>query len=172
MEQILIVDGYNIIGAWPELRRLRDQSLEEARTRLIELLADYQAYKGSRVYLVFDAYNVPGLGATEITGRVSVLYTKENESADECVERLVGELSGRRRQIYVATSDSVEQHVSFGKGALRLSARELAVEIELIRKEIRSQISGAEQSKAPRNTFDNALPKDIRNIFEQWRRQK
>ena len=170
MEQILIVDGYNIIGAWPDLRKLRDRSLEEAREKLIGLLTDYQAYKGSRVYLVFDAYKVPGLGGKETSGKVSIRYTKENESADECIERLVGELSGRRKQVYVATSDSVEQNVSFGRGALRLSARELAIEIDVIRREIRTRIT--EKEKAPRNTFDNALPQDVRQIFEKWRREK
>ncbi|WP_166246025.1 NYN domain-containing protein [Paenibacillus turpanensis] len=170
MEQILIVDGYNIIGAWPELRKLRDTSLEEARVKLIGMMTDYQAYKGSRVYIVFDAYKVPGLGGKETSGAVSIRYTKENESADELVERLVGELSGRRKQVYVATSDSVEQHVSFGKGALRLSARELAIEIEIIRKEIRTQISA--KDKPMRNSLDNALNKDIKLIFERWRREK
>jgi len=86
------------------------------------------------VYVIFDAHRVPGLGRTYKQQKLTVIYTKENETADECIERLVGELSGRGRHIYVATSDLVEQRVAFGKGALRISARELLIEIEQNRK--------------------------------------
>lgn len=82
MEEILIVDGYNMIGAWPELMQLKDENLEEARDRLIELLADYSGFSGRRVILVFDAYKVPGLGASYQQHRLEIIYTKEKETRE------------------------------------------------------------------------------------------
>ncbi|RKN65175.1 NYN domain-containing protein [Paenibacillus ginsengarvi] len=168
MKQVVIVDGYNIIGAWPELNKLKDVSLEDARDRLIDMLADYQAYKGNKVYLVFDAYRVPGLGGKYRQRKIEVLYTREKETADERIERLVADLRGRRVQIHVATSDSVEQHVTFGQGALRLPARELLFSINEIRKEIRVKI---QETTAPaKNSLDSKLSDELREKFEKWRR--
>lgn len=167
-EEILIVDGYNIIGAWPELIRLKDESLEEARDRLIDMLADYQGYSGMKVVVVFDAHQVPGLGSAIRQNRVIVHYTREKETADECIERLVDEWTHRRRQIYVATSDVVEQHVTFGKGALRVSARELLLDVKQGRRNIEKTI--AERTMDARHTIDRRLGTDIRLILEQWRR--
>jgi predicted RNA-binding protein with PIN domain len=170
MEEYLIVDGYNIIGAWPQLQKLKDLHLEEARDRLIHILAEYQAYSGMKVYLVFDAYQVPGLGKEYKQSKLRVLYTKEKETADELIERLVTSLIGRRKQIYVATSDMIEQHVIFGKGALRLSASELLVKVKQSRKDIQHKIK--KDLPPARNTFDNYLNGDIKDLFEKWRRGK
>ena len=137
---VLLVDGYNMIGDWPELTKLAESGLEEARNRLLFRLADYQAFSGLRVIVVFDAYLVPGLGKSFTQSKVQIYFTKEKETADECIERLVRELSMRRRQIYVATSDMVEQHVIFGQGALRVSARELLIEVEQNEKELKKRL--------------------------------
>lgn len=168
MKQVVIVDGYNMIGAWGELQKLKEHSLEEARDRLIDMLADYQAYKGHKVYVVFDAYQVPGLGGKYSQQKIEVLYTREKETADERVERLVAELRGRRVQIFVATSDSVEQHVTFGQGALRLPARELQLAIREARKEIRNAIR--ETTASAKNSVESRLTDDQRAKFEKWRR--
>ncbi|WP_010279540.1 NYN domain-containing protein [Paenibacillus senegalensis] len=168
MKEYLIVDGYNIIGAWPELQRLKEIELVEARDRLIEILAEYQAYSGIRVLLVFDAYRVPGLAVKLEQNRLAIYYTKEKETADERIERLVNELSGRFTRIYVATSDMVEQNVIFGKGALRISAAELLVKVRLSRKEIGKELEKRTVSK--RNSFDAALSPEIKQLFEKWRR--
>ncbi|MBD0384639.1 NYN domain-containing protein [Paenibacillus sedimenti] len=168
MEEFLIVDGYNIIGAWPQLSKLKDTDLEEARDKLIHILAEYQSYSGMKVYLVFDAYMVPGLGKKYTQSKLAVLYTKEKETADELIERLVTNLMGRRKQIYVATSDMIEQHVIFGKGALRLPAGELLVKINQSRKEVRERIHPETTSK--RNPFDDKLNDDVKKLFERWRR--
>ncbi|GAA3411989.1 NYN domain-containing protein [Paenibacillus hodogayensis] len=168
MKQVVIVDGYNIIGAWPELEKLKEHSLEEARDKLIDMLADYQAYKGNKVYIVFDAYQVPGLGGKYRQRHIEVLYTREKETADARIERLVAELRGRRVQIHVATSDAVEQHVTFGQGALRLPARELLHTIREIRKEIRAKIQ--ETTSPAKNTVDSKLSDELREKFEKWRR--
>jgi predicted RNA-binding protein with PIN domain len=168
MEEFLIVDGYNIIGAWPDLQKLKDTELEEARDKLIHTLAEYQSFSGMKVYLVFDAYKIPGLGKKYLQSKLRVLYTKEKETADELIERLVTQIMGRRKQIYVATSDMIEQHVIFGKGALRLPAGELLVKIQQSQKELRMKIR--EEASSKRNTFDNNLKNDIKEVFEKWRR--
>ncbi|MDU4695994.1 MULTISPECIES: NYN domain-containing protein [Paenibacillus] len=170
LRDVLLVDGYNMIGGWPELAELSRDDLQAARDRLLERLADYQAFSGRKVIVVFDAYRVPGLGKAYSQNKVEMVFTKEKETADECIERLVGELSHRRRQIYVATSDMVEQHVIFGQGALRVSARELLIQVEQSEKEIQAKI--AERSaKSSRNTLDTKLSPEQRQLFERWRRE-
>lgn len=166
---VLLVDGYNMIGGWPYLAKLANSSMHEARDMLLEKLADYQAFSGLRVVVIFDAYRVPGLGKSYTQGKVQVFFTKEKETADECIERLVGEFSHRRRKIFVATSDLIEQHVIFARGALRLSARELLNEVEQSEREVKQKIT-KEQIKS-RNTLDGKLPPDVRQMFERWRRE-
>lgn len=167
---VMLVDGYNIIGGWPELAALSLGGMQEARDRLLDLLADYQAFSGRRVIAVFDAYRVPGLGRSFVKGKVQVFFTKEKETADECIERLVGEISHRRRQIYVATSDSIEQHVIFAKGALRYSARELRLEVEENQKQVKKAID-PRSGGSLRHSLEDKLPPDVRDELEKWRRQ-
>ncbi|MDQ6422067.1 NYN domain-containing protein [Paenibacillus sp. LHD-117] len=167
---VLLVDGYNMIGAWPVLERLKEADLEEARDKLLDMLADYQGFSGMSIYVIFDAHQVPGLGATYKQHKLTVVYTKEKETADECIERLCGELMARRRNIYVATSDLVEQHVAFGKGALRLSARELLIDINQNRKLIEQNIREREEKPIKRNALDENVSLDVRSKLERLRR--
>ncbi|MBN3523768.1 NYN domain-containing protein [Paenibacillus apiarius] len=167
---VLLVDGYNMIGAWPELSQLADNRLEEARDRLLHMLTDYQAYSGRRVMAVFDAYRVPGLGMKYKQGNVTVYFTKEKETADECIERLVKELTHRRRQIYVATSDMTEQRIAFGQGALRVSARELLLIIDQARQEVQSRIREHASQPIKRNPLEGKLSLDQLLKLERMRR--
>ncbi|MEW4372701.1 NYN domain-containing protein [Paenibacillus kandeliae] len=169
LRDVLLVDGYNMIGSWPDLVELAENSLQEARDRLLERLANYQAFSGQRVVAVFDAYRVPGLGKSYEQGRVELYFTKEKETADEAIERFVGQLKHRRRQIYVATSDMTEQHVIFGQGALRISARELLIEVQIGEREIRQRIR-EQRLDSNRNTLDGKLNPQQRLMFEKWRR--
>lgn len=169
MNEYLIVDGYNIIGAWPELQKLKEHNLEEARDRLINILADYQGFSGVKVYIVFDAHQIPGLGGKYNQSKLNIYYTREKETADERIEKLVAQLISRKKQIYVATSDLVEQHVIFGIGALRISARELLVKIKQSKNEIRTRI---QTPPVTRNTFDRRLDPAMKELFEKWRREK
>src|SRR5690625_6415762 len=89
MNNVLVVDGYNIIGAWEELKTLKDIDMAQARDRLIELMADYQAYSGLKIIIVYDAHYVKGKGSVLKSYDVEIIYTKENETADECIERIV-----------------------------------------------------------------------------------
>lgn len=166
-ENVLLVDGYNVIGAWEELRRLKDRQLEESRDLLIERMAEYKAYTGWRVIVVFDAYMVPGIENKKKRHAVEVLFTRENETADERIEKLVSELSQRRVQIHVATSDFTEQWIIFAQGALRKSARELEIEMKEILKLISGKVKVFEEQ---RPSSKIPLTDEIKEIFEKWRR--
>ncbi|GIN22844.1 MAG TPA: NYN domain-containing protein [Bacillus bacterium] len=164
---ILIVDGYNMIGAWPELVQLKQKDLAAARDRLIEILAEYQGFTGFKVIIVFDAYEVKGIEKKYRKHRVEVIYTKTEETADERIEKLANELNSRTTQIYVATSDFTEQWAIFGQGALRISARELLEEVLDTKRRIEKKVEKT-QEKAPLRKID--LSQDMTEIFEKWRR--
>ncbi|MCM3358557.1 MULTISPECIES: NYN domain-containing protein [unclassified Psychrobacillus] len=165
--QILLVDGYNIIGAWSELRKLKNDKLLDARDRLIEQMAEYKAFTGIRVIVVFDAHLVPGIENKKKQYDVEIIFTRKNETADERIEKMTRELSGRRVQIYVATSDMTEQRVIFGQGALRKSARELEIEMISISSNITKKVKDIQEAK-PSSTID--LSEEVAEIFEKWRR--
>lgn len=167
MQNILLVDGYNMIGAWKELRPLRDENFEDARDRLVELMAEYKAVKGWRVIIVFDAHLVPGTEQLYIQHDVEVIFTRKNETADERIEKLSTDLKGRKIQIHVATSDMTEQNVVFGHGALRKSARELEIEMEIIQSNISRKVKETQSEKPSRRIN---LPDDIALTLEKWRR--
>lgn len=164
---ILLVDGYNIIGAWPELTHLKNKDLSAARDRLVEKMAEYQAYTGHRVIIVFDAHFVQGIAKKYNNFKVEVIFTKENETADERIEKMAISLSNRRTQIHVATSDFTEQWAIFGQGALRKSARELLTEMEEIEKRIEKKVKTI-QTKKPISKIP--LSGEVAEIFEKWRR--
>lgn len=164
---ILLVDGYNIIGAWPELRKLKTNDFAMARDLLIEKMAEYQAYTGHRVIVVFDAHHVQGNEKKVINYKVEVIFTKENETADERIEKLASSLRNIRTQIYVATSDFTEQWTIFSQGALRISARELLIEVNSIDKGISNEIKKTHEEK-PASKIP--LSDEIAEIFEKWRR--
>jgi uncharacterized protein len=167
MRSILLVDGYNIIGAWPELRKLKDHDLEQARDLLVGKLAEYQAYSGDIVSVIFDAHMVSGIGKIYKNHRVEVIYTKKLETADERIERMVRELKRIDTTIHVATSDFAEQSVIFGSGALRKSARELLIETEMATKGIKKIV---EKTKKQQKSTHAYLSDELTEIFERWRR--
>ncbi|MED4402141.1 NYN domain-containing protein [Metabacillus fastidiosus] len=164
---ILLVDGYNIIGAWPELQRLKNTNLSEARDLLIEKMAEYQAYTGFRVIIVFDAHLVKGIESKQKNYRVEVIYTRENETADERIEKLAISLNNIKTQVYVATSDFTEQWAIFGQGALRKSARELFNEMNAIEGRIQINVREIEETR-PSSKIQ--IPKDVMEKLERWRR--
>ncbi|MEI4771072.1 NYN domain-containing protein [Psychrobacillus sp. FJAT-51614] len=165
--QILLVDGYNIIGAWKELRVLKQEKLLDARDRLLELMAEYKAFTGIRVIVVFDAHLVPGIENKQKQRDVEVIFTRTNETADERIEKLTRELSGRKIEIYVATSDMTEQRVIFGQGALRKSAREFEIEMTAISSNITKKVRYIQDNK-PSSKIP--LTDEVAEIFEKWRR--
>lgn len=125
-QQLLIVDGYNMIGAWPELVQLKNQNnLEDARELLLNRLSNYGKYEALDIIVVFDAQLVPGIQKSYKKYQLTVVFTKEDETADSYIERIAGEKNTRLTQVTVATSDLAEQWVVFSQGALRESANEL-----------------------------------------------
>ena len=129
-DHCLIVDGYNMIFAWPELAELARTDLSAARNRLMDILSNYAGFKKCYLVLVFDGYKVKGnRGERSRYHNIQVVYTKENESGDLYIEALVGEI-GRNYNVRVATSDALIQLSSFRSGVLRMSAQELRGEVE------------------------------------------
>lgn len=128
----LLVDGYNIIHAWEDLSALAREDLDGARAKLIDLLRNYQSWRGCQVIVVFDAYKVKGgKGAVEQLGDLYVVYTKEAETADMYIERTTYQLS-RDNRVRVATSDGLEQMIILGHRAQRMSAAELKYETDQV----------------------------------------
>ncbi len=136
-KEYLLVDGYNIIFAWDELRGLAEANMDAARDSLIDILNNYQGYKDIIVILVFDAYKVKGgVGSINVHDNINVVYTKEAETADEYIEKVTHEIADKHH-VTVATSDALEQLIIMGKGAYRLSANDLKDEINRVKDEIR-----------------------------------
>lgn len=132
MKPLLYVDGYNIIGAWQEAVR-ESWPLDECRDRLIRLMEDYAGYTEQEVWLVFDGYRTERpLRTVEEHTSLTVVYTKHGETADHFIERMCQQLP-RYREARVATSDGVEQTLILGRGAIRMSARELWRELSAVR---------------------------------------
>lgn len=131
-DDYLLVDGYNIIFAWQELKELADINIDSARDKLIEKLANYQGYRGCKLILVFDAYKVRGGKENVIKqGDMWIVYTKEAETADRYIAKASLELTGKGL-VRVATSDALIQMIIFGSGAVRTSARELEAEVKYV----------------------------------------
>ncbi len=138
-KEYLLVDGYNIIFAWDKLKAIADYSLENARLKLMEILADYQGSTGLIVILVFDAHKVKGnTGSVEEYSGLKIIYTKEAETADNYIERAATILAPKNR-VSVATSDSLEQIIILSKGACRISAREFEIQVNLEMKRVREK---------------------------------
>ena len=135
-DDYLLVDGYNIIFAWQELKELADINIDSARDKLIEKLANYQGYRGCKLILVFDAYKVRGGKENVIKqGDMWIVYTKEAETADRYIAKASLELTGKGL-VRVATSDALIQMIIFGSGAVRTSARELEAEVKYVEGQI------------------------------------
>ena len=135
--EYLLVDGYNILFAWDDLSAIARDNMDAARHRLINILCNYQGFRQCKVILVFDAYKVKGNpGGVETLHGVSVVYTKEAETADMYIERVTHEL-GKKHRVRVATSDALEQMIILGHGASRLSAADFREEVEQVEAAIR-----------------------------------
>lgn len=169
MTRCLIVDGYNIINSWPELKALGRSNLEHSRDKLLQLLEDYRAYKGTRVIVVFDAHMVKGsMEKHESYFSIEVVFTKENETADSYIERLSDEM-GRMYDIIVATSDWLEQQVVLGRGAARISARELHYEVMKAKKAMNDKYKL--RKSVEKHTIENRINEDIYKKLDKIRRE-
>lgn len=167
MEEYLLVDGYNVIFAWEDLKELAKVNIEGARNKLMDVLCNYQGFKKCNLILVFDAYKVQGqeLGVQKYHN-IYVVYTKEAETADQYIEKIVHEI-GRKYHVTVATSDNVEQVVTLGQGGKLLSARELRTEVEEVQRQIREEYLNRPQ-KGKNYLFDY-LDEEISGQMEEVR---
>lgn len=140
-EEYILVDGYNIIFAWDELKELANKDINLARETLITRLVNYNAVKDVNLAIVFDAYKVKGgLGEVEKVNNISVIYTKEAETADSYIEKASHTLA-KDYNVKVATSDSLEQIIIMGAGAMRISAKDFEKEVIMVEESIKKYIS-------------------------------
>ena len=166
-EQYLLVDGYNIIFSWEDLNELSRVNMEGARSKLADLLCNYQGYRKCHVILVFDAYKVEGNhGEVVKYHNIHIVYTKEAETADQYIEKTVHAI-GRKYGVTVATSDGLEQVIILGQGARRLSARGLREEIEAASTEIRGDYLN--RQGPTKNLLIHQLPGEMAELMEDVR---
>ena len=166
-EEYLLVDGYNVIFAWEELKELAKVNIDSARGKLMDMLCNLQGYRNCTLILVFDAYRLEG-HAEEVTRyhNIHVVYTKEAETADQYIERTVHEI-GRKYQVTVATSDGLEQIIIRGQGCIMMSARELREEMERISREIQKEY--VEQFPGSKNYLFDYLPEELAEKLNEVR---
>ncbi len=167
LPEILLVDGYNIIFAWDELKELAEANIAGARGKLMDILCNFQGYRKNIVILVFDGYKVQGNpGEVLKYHNIYVVYTKEAETADQYIEKTVHDIS-RKYDVRVATSDALEQMIIMGQGARRMSAKELWEEIRIVNHEIREE--HLEQSKSSGTNLFEALPTHYADFMDDVR---
>lgn len=134
--EYLLVDGYNIIFSWEELRGLARENLDAARMKLLEIMCNYQGYRGIQVIVIFDAYKVKGgMGSVEQYQNIHVVFTKEAETADMYIEKVTHEI-GKKYKVTVATSDGTEQVIIMQQGAYRMSAADLKSSVDWVNEQI------------------------------------
>lgn len=145
--EYIIVDGYNVIFAWDEMKALADENLDSAREAFLEIMENYRAYKKVGMVVVFDGYKVSGnTGSKQDYGELEVVYTKEAETADRFIEKAAFEM-GRKFKIRVVTSDRPVQMAALGDGAMRTSSREFHAEVLNTSQEIREKLSRQQKTK-------------------------
>lgn len=149
-QPFLIIDGYNVIFAWEELKELAAVNLDSAREAFLDILGNYQGYKKMGMVVVFDGYKVAGNPGTKVDyGEIKVVYTKEAETADRFIEKTIYEM-GRKYDVAVVTSDRPVQMAALGDGARRMSAREFYTEVTGVSQEIRAKLA-AQKGRAEKN---------------------
>ena len=167
VKEYLLVDGYNVIHAWSDLKELAQMNFEAARNKLMDILCNYQGYKKIPVILVFDAYKVEGF-QQEIQKyhNIHVVYTKEAETADQYIEKVVHEI-GKRYHVTVVTSDGIEQIVTLGQGGTLISSREFLEEVNIVRRQIETDI--ADRKETAKNYLFQHMDEDMAKEMEEVR---
>lgn len=169
-KEYLLVDGYNIIHAWPELRRLADEDMESARIKLLDVLSNYQGIRKCEIIVVFDAYLVQG-HREEITDyhNIHMVFTKEAQTADQYIEKFAHDNS-KKYNISVATSDGLQQVIVRSKGCLLISARELKDDVDMANDRVRREHQ--ESQEPSRNFLADALPEESKQQMEEMAKGK
>lgn len=159
-EEYFLVDGYNMIFAWKELKELAEQNIDSARDRLLDIMCNYQGIRGCHLIVVFDAYRVQQ-HQTEVLDylNIHVVYTKEAETADQYIEKFAHEHAGTY-QVRVATSDGLEQIIIRGQGCGLVSARELQEEIQYLEKELQEGLKDGQRKG--KYFLGESMPQEVR----------
>ncbi|MBQ8094529.1 MAG: NYN domain-containing protein [Clostridia bacterium] len=166
MKPLLLVDGYNVIGAWT-LPQREHLTIEESRDRLIHMVADYAGYSGEEVIVVFDGHYTDRPMSTRMEQYgIQVVFTKHGESADNFIEAAC-EAAPKWRKVRVATSDSVEQTVTMGRGAVRVSSREFLIELSQVRTNGKRNMA---EMPVSRGDLLTRLKPEQREIFDRMRK--
>ncbi|GAA3644003.1 NYN domain-containing protein [Asaccharospora irregularis] len=167
----LIVDGYNIINAWDDLKELAKEDLEGSREKLIGDIIEYSEFTGHKAIIVFDAYNVKNSREkVEKRKHITVVYTKEHQTADSYIEKFMDSIS-RYDSVKVATNDYAEQQIVLGKGAARITARELKLDLDQAKSRLKDKNSSS-RKKIDRNWLEDRLDKETLSKLENIRRKR
>lgn len=167
--KIVFIDGYNVLNSWPNLKEGRNDSFDGRRQELINILHNYGVYSGSKVILVFDGHRVIGNieNKEEINRNLSIIFTKDGETADSYIERNVHEV-GRKYEVYVVTSDWLEQQTIFQRGAVRISSLEFYNEVLDTEKNIRTKTEKVSISN--KNHLQDNIDAETLKKLEEMRR--
>ncbi|KUO49919.1 MAG: hypothetical protein APF76_01740 [Desulfitibacter sp. BRH_c19] len=167
--EYLIVDGYNVINNWPILINLKNDNLEMARDKLVEMLQNYQGTQDINVIVVYDAYlSKAKMRNVSSQGKVQVVYTKAGETADTLIERMIGELPARS-SITVVTNDWNEQRIIMGKGALRMTSRELLYRLAAAEEIVSEKTKNSDINV---KSIEDRLQDQVKKKLEEWRRRQ
>lgn len=169
--KIVFIDGYNVINSWPDLRDIKEYSFESARLKLIDSVQNYAAFNGCKTFIVFDAHMVSGSlqKKEKLNDNITIVYTKEGETADNYIEKAVNNI-GRKTEVCVITSDSLEQQIAFQRGATRMSSLEFYFEVKEAESRIRKKAEKKYSEK--RHLLEDRIQKDVLEKLEKIRRSK
>lgn len=167
--KIIFVDGYNVINSWPNLKKQKDYTFDGAREKLIDTLHNYSVFEGCKIIIVFDAYKVSrSIEKKEnINNNISVVFTKDGETADSYIEREVHNI-GRKYEVYVVTSDYLEQQIIFQRGAVRVSSIEFYNEV--LKTENKINLGRREIKDNKKNILGDNVNEDVYKKLEAMRR--
>ncbi|MBE6047792.1 MAG: NYN domain-containing protein [Clostridium sp.] len=169
--KIIFIDGYNVLNSWPSLKGDKNDSFDGRRLKLVNILHNYGSYHDCKVILVFDGYKVSGNieNKEEVNKNLSIIFTKDGETADSYIEKEVDNI-GRRYEVYVVTSDWLEQQTIFQRGAVRMSSLEFYNEVMKTEHNIRKKNSKSRISN--KNHLQDNIDENVRAVLEQIRRSK
>ena len=165
--EFLLVDGYNVIFAWEDLKELSKVNFDAARDKLMDILCNYQGYKKCTVILVFDAYKLGGTAKVMKYHNIHVVYTNEAETADQYIEKVVHNI-GKKYSVTVVTSDGVERVVTLGQGGRIISSQDFAEEVEFVNNQIREEYENRRILKGKNYLFDH-MDEELAKEMEEVR---
>lgn len=169
--KIIFIDGYNVINSWKELRDVNTGSMESSRKKLIDILLNYGTYNEYKIFLVFDGHlkHRSLENKEKINKLLTVVFTKEGETADSFIERNVNEI-GRKSEVMVVTSDLLEQQLIFQRGAIRMSSIEFHHEVKKVEHSIKKESKNKDTQK--KYTVMESIDSRVAKKLEEMRRKK